>query len=119
MFILLSSKKPVIVPPHLQKHAHTNDSIFERYYPAFNKGVRGGRAFQLWCSKVGIWLGVILTIWTFFKAQNSILYTLIISWKVSMTFKYQEYSIKMNMVQQLWTQFKMKFLLSYNMELVM
>ena len=55
----------------------------------------------------------------FFKAQNSILYTLIISWKVSMTFKYQEYSIKMNMVQQLWTQFKMKFLLSYNMELVM
>ena len=33
-----------------------------------------------------------------------------------MTYKYQEYSIKM--VWQLWTQFKMKFLVSYNMEIV-
>ena len=35
-----------------------------------------------------------------------------------MTYKYQEYSIKIKMVWQLWTQFKMKFLVSYNMEIV-
>ena len=35
-----------------------------------------------------------------------------------MTFKYQEYLIKMKMVRHLWTQFKIKFLLNYNMELL-
>ena len=35
-----------------------------------------------------------------------------------MTFKYQEYLIKMKMVRQLWTQFKIKFLLNYNTELL-
>ena len=36
-----------------------------------------------------------------------------------MTCKYQEYYIKMEMVRYLPTQFKMKFLLSSNMEIVM
>ena len=55
----------------------------------------------------------ILTIWTTFCT-----YWLSIKIKISMTCKYPEYSIKMKIVWQLWTQFKMKFLLSYNMEIV-
>ena len=35
-----------------------------------------------------------------------------------MIYKYKEYWIKMKMVRQLWPQVKMKFLLSFNMEIV-
>ena len=38
--------------------------------------------------------------------------------KISMTCVYKEYEIKTKMVQEHWLQLKMKFLLGYNMEIV-
>ena len=38
--------------------------------------------------------------------------------KISMTCMYQEYEVKIKMVQELWLQVKMKFLLDYNMKIV-
>ena len=54
---------------------------------------------------------VILTIQTFFKAKNSFLWILNIN--VS-----KEYEIKTKMVHEQWPQLKMKFLLGYNLKIV-
>ena len=93
------SKKFGLPPPC------TSYSVFERSYPTFDSSGRRG-----WGERGGV--ATILTIWTTFCT-----YWLSIKIKISMTCKYQEYSIKMKIVWQVWTQFKMKFLLSYNMEI--
>ena len=73
----------------------------------------GGNFFFYWV--VRAWGGVILTIWTFFKA-NSILWILIISIAISMACVSKECEIK-TMVQEQWLQLKMMFLLSYNLKI--
>ena len=84
--------------------------------PQFWKwGIRNfaGGIFFYWV--VRAWGGVILTIWTFFKA-NSILWILIISIAISMACVSKECEIK-TMVQEQWLQLKMMFLLSYNLKI--
>ena len=38
--------------------------------------------------------------------------------KISMTCVYKEYEVKIKMIQELWLQLKMKFLLDHNMKIV-
>ena len=57
---------------------------------------------------VETWGEVISTIRTFIKAKNSFL------WIPSI----KEYEIKTKMVQEQWLQLKIKFLLGYNMKIV-
>ena len=65
-----------------------------------------------------IW-GVILTIPTFLKVSNNINYNWAsIKIKLRMTCVYKEYDIKIKMVQEQWLHLKMKFLLGYNMKIV-
>ena len=67
---------------------------------------------------VGIWQGVFLTIWTFSKAnKNIILYILYL--KPKLAWPVCTKSIKIKVVQQLLPQIKMRFLLGYNIEIVM
>ena len=65
-----------------------------------------------------IW-GVILTIPTFLKVSNNInYYWASIKIKLRMTCVFKEYDIKIKMVQEQWLHLKMKFLLGYNMKIV-
>ena len=74
-----------------------------------------GEDYQL----VGIWGGVILPIWTFFKAKSNICkYWTLNKIKISMTCVHKEYEVKINMVKEQGLQLKMKFLLSCNMKIV-
>ena len=45
-------------------------------------------------------------------------YWRLIKIKISMTYVYREYEVKIKMVQEHWLQLKMKFLLGYNMKIV-
>ena len=56
---------------------------------------------------VRAWRGVILNIWTLFKGKNNILWI-----------EYKEYKVKITMVQEQWLQPKMKFLLDYDMKII-
>ena len=63
--------------------------------------------------------GVILTIRTFIKAKTIYCkYSTSIKIKLTMTCMYKEYEAKIKMVQEQWLQLKMKFLLDYNMKIV-
>ena len=75
-------------------------------------------AKRILCWVVGIWKGVFLTIWTFFKAnKNNILY--ILNLKSRLAWPVFTKSIKIKMVQQLLSKVKMKFLLGHNIVIVM
>ena len=66
---------------------------------------------------VGIWEGMILTIWTFLKLKVTFCeYWTLIKIKISITCMYKEYEVKMKMVEKQWLQLKAKFLLGYNMK---
>ena len=68
---------------------------------------------------MGIWKGVILTIRTFFKAKNNILYILTsIKIKIYMTCVYEEYKVKIKTVYEQRLQLKMKLLSGYKMKIV-
>ena len=74
-----------------------------------------GESFIKW---VGIWQGMILTIWTIFKAKKhsvNIEYRLKskLAWLVC-----AEYKLKIKIVQEQWLQLKMKFFLDYNKKIV-
>ena len=55
---------------------------------------------------------MILTIQFFFKAENNI------KIKISMTCLYKEYEIKIKIIKERWLQLKIKFLMGYNMKVV-
>ena len=120
-----SCLSPFLVKTLVPSHKCPSDSIFRKSYPALGKG-RGGWG--------GGWSKYVVERWEydeewfwpfelFAKLKATFCtyctYWLSIKIKFSMTCKYQEYSIKMKMARQLWTQFKMKFLSSDNMEIVM
>ena len=107
MFIPPSSKRIWYPSP-------TSDSIFgtlplKKKGRGFNYAVGRRESDEEWFWRFELFLKLKTTFCT---------YWLSIKIKFSMTFKYQEYLIKMKMVRQLWTQFKIKFLLNYNMELL-
>ena len=76
------------------------------------------REFLYWI--VGSWRGVILTIQTFFSVLKTAFceYWTSSKIKISMTCVSKEYEIKTKMVHEQWPQLKMKFLLGYNLEIV-
>ena len=68
---------------------------------------------------MGTWEEIILTIQTFFKAKDNILYYWTsVKIKISMTCVYEDYKVKIKMVQKQLLQLKLKFLLDYNMKIV-
>ena len=79
---------------------------------------------------VRTWREVILTIWTFFKAKNlniehwilnlniELKYWTLIKIKIGVTCVHKEYEIKIKLVHMQWLQLKMKFLVVYNMKIV-
>ena len=70
---------------------------------------------------VRTWREVILTIRTFFKAKNlniELKYWTLIKIKIGVTCVHKEYEIKIKLVHMQWLQLKMKFLVVYNMKIV-
>ena len=72
LFIPLSSKKFDTPLPQVTQFAEGH------ILPLTTEGGGGGRGLQLCCWEVGIWRGVILSIWTFVIAKSNILDILII-----------------------------------------
>ena len=114
------STAPVVVEKVLQIKS-SQFQVSQQGFPNSGKGWgRGWIPPQIWWWGIGnfaggnffdwvvrAWGGVILTIWTFFKA-NSILWILIISIAISMACVSKECEIK-TMVQEQWLQLKMKW----------
>ena len=89
----------------------------------FQIALRGGgiRNFAggLFYRLVGTWGEVILTIRTFSKRKATFCeHWTPIKIKISMTYVYKEYEVKIKMIQEQWLQLKITFLLDYSMKIV-
>ena len=68
---------------------------------------------------MGIWGGMLWSFRLFSKLKATICkYWSLIKIKITMTFVFNEYEVKMKIAQEQWLELKMKLFLTYNMKMI-